>query len=133
RYFHVTGVQTCALPIFRASVIKNVPLYSEMHRFIPAMTSITGARIAEIKVRHHARRFGESKYGLSRVYKVLFDLLTIRMVSGFASRPLMWFALLAFPFLMLSCVILVWQVLTMAMGGQGSLPIAGTGIFFGAL
>ncbi len=133
----VTGVRIkdngCSLKGFRAGVIKNVPLYSEMHRFIPAVTSITGARIAEIKVRHHARRFGESKYGLSRVYKVLFDLLTIRMVSGFASRPLMWFALLAFPFFVLSSVILVWQVLTMAVGGEGSLPIAGTGIFFGAL
>ena len=133
----VTGVPIkdngCSLKGFRAGVIKNVPLYSEMHRFIPAMTSIAGARIAEIKVRHHARRFGESKYGLSRVYKVLFDLLMIRMVSGFAARPLMWFALLALPFFMLSSVILVWQVITLAVGGEGSLPIAGTGIFFGAL
>ncbi len=133
----VTGVPIkdngCSLKGFRAGVIKNVPLYSEMHRFIPAMTSMAGARIAEIKVRHHARRFGESKYGLSRVYKVLFDLLTIRMVSGFAARPLMWFALLALPFLLLSSIILVWQVVALTVGAEGSLPIAGTGIFFGAL
>ena len=133
----VTGVPIkdngCSLKGFRAGVIKNLPLYSEIHRFIPAMTSMAGARIAEIKVRHHARRFGESKYGLSRVYKVLFDLLTIRMVSGFAARPLMWFALLALPFLLLSSIILVWQVVALTVGAEGSLPIAGTGIFFGAL
>src|SRR5690606_29138935 len=117
---------------FRASVIKNVPLYSEMHRFIPAMASIAGPRIAEIKVRHHPRRYGRSKYGLSRVYKVLFDLLTIRMVSGFAARPLAWFALVAVPFFLASSAILTWQIVAMLVGGGGSLPIAGAGIFFAA-
>src|SRR6202795_2027859 len=71
----VTGVPIrdngCSLKAYRASLIKAVPLYYEMHRFIPAMASIAGPRIAEIKVRHHARQFGTSKYGLSRVYKVL--------------------------------------------------------------
>ncbi len=133
----VTGVPIkdngCSLKGFRAGVIKNVPLYSEMHRFIPAMTSIAGARIAEIKVRHHPRRYGRSKYGLSRVYKVLFDLLTIRMVSGFAARPLAWFALLAVPFFLASSAILTWQIVAMLVGGGGSLPIAGAGIFFAAL
>lgn len=133
----VTGVPIrdngCSLKGFRAEVIKNVPLYSEMHRFIPAMTSITGARIAEIKVRHHARKYGRSKYGLSRVYKVLFDLLTIRMVSGFAARPLAWFALLALPFFLLSSAILTWQIAVMLVGGDSSLPIAGSGLFFAAL
>ena len=64
----VTGVPIkdngCSLKAFRASLIKQIPLYSEMHRFIPAMASIAGPRIAEIKVRHHARQFGQSKYGL---------------------------------------------------------------------
>jgi glycosyltransferase involved in cell wall biosynthesis len=81
----VTGVPIkdngCSLKAFRADVIKQVPLYSEMHRFIPAMASIAGPRIAEIKVRHHARQFGQSKYGLSRVYKVLLDLLTIKTIA----------------------------------------------------
>ena len=133
----VTGVPIkdngCSLKGFRASVIKSIPLYSEMHRFIPAMASMAGPRIAEIKVRHHARQFGESKYGLSRVYKVLFDLLTIRMVSGFAERPLMWFALLALPFFLLSTGILIWQITDLALGAEGSLPLAGAGVFFGAL
>jgi hypothetical protein len=64
---------------------------------------------------------------------VLFDLLTIRMVSGFAERPLMWFALLAMPFFLLSSVIVVWQITYLLLGVEGSLPIAGAGVFFGVL
>jgi len=93
----VTGVPIkdngCSLKAYRADIVKNVPLYSEMHRFIPAMLSVTGARIAEIKVRHHARRYGHSKYGLSRIYKVLLDLLTIKCLISFAARPMLWFGL----------------------------------------
>jgi glycosyltransferase involved in cell wall biosynthesis len=92
----ITGVPIkdngCSLKAYRADVIKNIPLYSEMHRFIPAMTSLAGTRIAEIKVKHHARKFGESKYGLSRIYKVLVDLLTIKTILSFFSRPLVIFA-----------------------------------------
>ncbi len=87
----------CSLKAYRASLIKQIPLYSEMHRFIPAMASIAGPRIAEIKVRHHARQFGQSKYGLSRTYKVLLDLLVVKTVASFTSRPLIWFSLLATP------------------------------------
>jgi glycosyltransferase involved in cell wall biosynthesis len=101
----ITGVPImdngCSLKAYRASVIKSIPLYSEMHRFIPAMASIAGPRIAEIKVRHHARQFGKSKYGLSRVYKVLLDLMVIKTVATFTARPLLWFGLLSLP--MLSC------------------------------
>ena len=133
----VTGVPIkdngCSLKGFRADAIKHVPLYSEMHRFIPAVASIAGPRIAEIKVRHHARQFGASKYGLSRIYKVLFDLLAIRMVSGFSERPMKWFALLSLPFFLSSCVLLVWQIANVLMGLDSSLPIAGAGVFFAAL
>lgn len=129
----VTGVPIkdngCSLKGFRAAVIKSVPLYSEMHRFIPAMASIAGPKIAEIKVRHHARKFGESKYGLSRVYKVLIDLLAIRMVSGFAERPMKWFALITIPFVILSASMLTWQLTSFVSGGKLSLPIAGSAVF----
>ena len=95
----ITGVPIkdngCSLKAYKAEVIKNIPLYSEMHRFIPAMTSLAGTRIAEIKVKHHARMYGESKYGLSRIYKVLVDLLTIKAILSFFSRPLMLFAIAA--------------------------------------
>ena len=95
----ITGVPIkdngCSLKAYRADVIKNIPLYSEMHRFIPAMTSLAGTKIAEIKVKHHARAFGESKYGLTRIYKVLIDLITIKTLLSFFSRPLLIFAIVA--------------------------------------
>ena len=85
----------CSLKAYRAELIKEIPLYAEMHRFIPAMSSLAGARIAEIKVRHHARRFGHSKYGFSRIYKVFLDLLAISTILGFHRRPMLAFAGLA--------------------------------------
>lgn len=78
----------CSLKAYRADVIKKVPLYSDMHRFIPAMTIPLGARVGQVGVRHHARQFGESKYGLSRIYKVLLDMIAIRTILMFARRPL---------------------------------------------
>ena len=100
----VTGVPIkdngCSLKAYRASLIKKIPLYSEMHRFIPAMASIAGPQIAEIKVRHHARQFGQSKYGLSRIYKVLLDLMVIKTVASFTARPMLWFGMLSIPMLL---------------------------------
>jgi len=95
----ITGVPIrdngCSLKAYKADVIKKIPLYSEMHRFIPAMTSLAGSRIAEVRVKHHARQFGVSKYGLSRIYRVLMDLITIKTILSFFSRPLMAFGLVA--------------------------------------
>jgi glycosyltransferase involved in cell wall biosynthesis len=134
----ITGVPIqdngCSLKAFRAAVIKNVPLYSDMHRFIPAMASLAGARVIEVKVRHHARQFGKSKYGLNRIYKVLVDLLAIKTIVSFASRPLLWFALLAVPGLVVGAVCVVASVQgLLAPGGTISVPLAGTGLLFGAL
>ena len=110
----VTGVPIkdngCSLKAYRSDVIKSVPLYSEMHRFIPAMTSLAGSRVAEIKVRHHARKFGESKYGLSRIYKVLLDLMTIKTIVAFSSRPLHWFMTMSLPFLGISLLALLFAM-----------------------
>jgi glycosyltransferase involved in cell wall biosynthesis len=90
----ITGVPIkdngCSLKAYRAELIKAIPLYAEMHRFIPAMASLAGARIAEIEVRHHPRRFGRSKYGFSRIYKVLVDLVVIATILDFARRPMRW-------------------------------------------
>jgi len=85
----------CSLKAYRREVIQKIPLYSEMHRFIPAMASIAGSRVAQIPVRHHARKYGKSKYGLSRIYKVLLDLLMIKTVVSFSSRPMLWFGSMA--------------------------------------
>ena len=135
----VTGVPIkdngCSLKAYRAEVIQSVQLYSEMHRFIPAMTSIAGARIAEIKVKHHARRFGSSKYGLSRIYKVLLDLLTIKTITSFASRPLIWFGMIAAPAALLSATLLMYgayKMITASLDPSG-LNIAATGAIYGML
>lgn len=85
----------CSLKVYRAEVIKAVPLYSDMHRFIPAMTIPLGARIAQVGVRHHARQFGESNYGLSRIFKVLLDLLSVKALLYFGRRPLSAFTVSA--------------------------------------
>ncbi|MGH7664467.1 MAG: glycosyltransferase family 2 protein [Gemmatimonadaceae bacterium] len=94
----VTGVPIrdngCSLKAYRRELLDRVHLYSDMHRFIPAVAAATaGARIAEIPVRHHARRFGRSKYGLSRVAKVFADLLAIKMIRSFRERPLTLFGI----------------------------------------
>jgi glycosyltransferase involved in cell wall biosynthesis len=133
----VTGVPIrdngCSLKVYRASVIRQVPLYSEMHRFIPAMASVAGARVREVPVRHHARQFGQSKYGLSRIYKVFLDLLAIKTITSFAQRPLLWFALLALPFMVLGVVTLVGAFVGVAAGASFSMTLAGTAILFLAI
>lgn len=96
----LTGVQIrdngCSLKAYRRKMLKRIVLYSDMHRFIPAMAVATaGARVAEIPVQHHPRRAGVSKYGLSRVWKVLPDLLAIKMISSFRGRPLVMFGFAA--------------------------------------
>jgi glycosyltransferase involved in cell wall biosynthesis len=131
----VTGVAIrdngCSLKAYRASLIKHIPLYSEMHRFIPAVANIAGPRVAEIKVRHHARKFGKSKYGLSRVYKVLLDLMVIKTVASFASRPLLWFGMLALPLAGLATLTLGYSAfIALATARPLSLSLAGTGIIF---
>jgi glycosyltransferase involved in cell wall biosynthesis len=121
----------CSLKAYRASVIKQIPLYSEMHRFIPAMASIAAPRIAEVKARHHARRFGTSKYGLSRIYKVLLDMLVIKTLASFASSPLLWFGMLAIPLLLAGTSLLSYVFLhALLVGAPISLPIAGCGVIF---
>lgn len=131
----VTGVPIkdngCSLKAYRANVIKNVPLYSEMHRFIPAMANVTGARIKEIKVRHHARQFGESKYGLSRIYKVLIDLAGIATIRAASNAPARWFAMLSAPFFLLGTAILFASFANgIAAPGEFSMVLAGTGLIF---
>lgn len=96
----ITGVRIrdtgCSLRAYRSGILRSMVLYSDMHRFIPAIAATTsGARITEVPVRHHQRRYGASKYGLSRTWRVLLDLLTIAMIRSFRDRPLRMFGLAA--------------------------------------
>ena len=77
----------CTLKAFRRDVAKGLKLYGEMHRFIPALAGDMGARIAELPVTHHARKHGTSKYGLARTLWVVLDLLTVKLMSSYATRP----------------------------------------------
>lgn len=78
----------CSLKAYRRESIEDVRLYGEMHRFIPIYASWAGARVAEISVEHHARTMGKSKYGLSRTLKVVFDLMTIKFMASYQTKPL---------------------------------------------
>ena len=120
----VTGVQIhdngCSLKAYRASVIKNVTLYGEMHRFIPAMSTLAGARIAEIPVNHHPRRFGKSKYGIGRVWRVALDIVTVKTLTGFASRPGLWFAIFGVPAFVLGLSTILAAAVALIAGTLGS-------------
>lgn len=88
----VTGVRLhdygCSLKAYRREVVTDMNLYGELHRFLPALAFIEGARITEVKVNHHARQFGRSKYGIDRTFRVLMDLLTVWFMKRFLTRPM---------------------------------------------
>ena len=130
----MTGVDVkdngCTLKAFRADLIRRVPLYGELHRFIPAMTSTVGCHLAEIKVRHHPRRFGSSKYGLSRIYKVLLDIVTIKTLITFARRPLFCFFSIAAAALVVSALFTAFSILFL---GQSVVVFMSIAILGGSL
>jgi glycosyltransferase involved in cell wall biosynthesis len=84
----------CSLKVFRAEVVKPLKLYGEMHRFLPAIASELGVRITEVVVNHRARTRGQSKYGLSRTVRVILDLLTVKFLLSYSTRPLQIFGLI---------------------------------------
>ena len=81
----------CSLKAYRREVVKHIRLYGEMHRFIPALASGMGVRVAEVPVNDRARKFGQSKYGLSRTLRVILDLFTLNFLLGFQARPMQMF------------------------------------------
>jgi glycosyltransferase involved in cell wall biosynthesis len=93
----VTGVKLhdygCSLKAYRTEVVADMNLYGELHRFLPALAFIEGARITEVPVRHHPRRFGKSKYGLGRTFRVVMDLLTVWFMRKFLTKPMHVFGL----------------------------------------
>jgi len=84
----------CTLKAYRREVVQHINLYGEMHRFIPALASWIGAKIAEIKVTHHPRKHGKSKYGISRTTRVILDLITVKFLMKFSTRPIQIFGTL---------------------------------------
>jgi glycosyltransferase involved in cell wall biosynthesis len=107
-----TGVKLhdygCSLKVFRSEVVKPLKLYGEMHRFLPAIASEMGVNISEMPVNHRARSAGHSKYGLSRTFRVILDLATVKFLLSYSTRPLQMFGLIGMPMGFLGFVILAW-------------------------
>lgn len=107
----ISGVELhdygCSLKAYRRDVLADVKLYGEMHRFIPIYARWAGARVAEIPVTHHPRRAGKSKYGLSRTIKVVFDLITVKFMASYLTKPLYLFGTAGLICLAISTISLV--------------------------
>lgn len=103
-----TGVRLhdygCSLKAYRVQCIKALKAYGEMHRFFPALASMTGARIKEIPVNHRPRKFGVSKYGFNRIFKVLSDIFAMNLIIRFSSKPIKGFGIASIPFLILTII-----------------------------
>src|ERR1700678_938108 len=115
---------------YRAEVLKDVNLYGELHRFIPALASFYGARVAEVPIRNTPRASGESHYGIGRTFRVLFDILTIKFLLKYFTRPMHFFGSLGLIGTSLGCLIMLWLAILKLMGNEitmahGPLMIAG--------
>lgn len=122
---NLTGVHLrdygCTLKIFKKEAAERLALYGELHRFIPVLGNITGARMTEVPVRHHKRRFGKSKYGLGRTTRVLGDLLLMIYMQRWMRKPMHLFGALGGAFLASGMLLLLWQVLHLFSGITGTL------------
>lgn len=124
----------CSLKAFRREIIKNIKLYGEMHRFIPAVASWVGISVAEVKVNHRPREQGSSKYGLSRTIRVLLDLITVKFLLSYSTRPIQIFGLIGIVSSTLGGIILTYLsiirlILQEPIGGR-PLLLLGVLLFF---
>jgi glycosyltransferase involved in cell wall biosynthesis len=123
----------CTLKAYRLDVVRKARLYAEMHRFLAPILCLSGCRYKEVVVNHRARQFGQSKYGISRIWKVFLDLLTVKMLLGFTTRPATWFGMLSLPFLagaLLAFAISVYIHLTLPAGERYPLIFPSIAILF---
>jgi glycosyltransferase involved in cell wall biosynthesis len=118
----VTGVHLhdygCSLKVFRAEVVKPMRLYGEMHRFLPAIASAHGVSIAETVVNHRPREHGRSNYGIGRTIRVLLDLLTLKFLLSYSTRPLQIFGLIGFALGLLGMLISGWLAYERILGAE---------------
>lgn len=115
----VTGVHLhdygCTLKAYRQEVLTGFRLYGEMHRFIPAYANSVGARIIEIPVQHHPRRFGKTKYGLTRTLKVILDLFTVKFLISYANKPIYLFGGTGIILIIISLAVLIFLLVRRVM------------------
>ncbi len=110
----VTGVRLhdtgCSLKVFRSEIIKRIRLYGELHRFIPALAKIEGARITEMVVEHHARQFGKSKYNITRTFRVIVDLMAMNLFIRYLKTPLRFFGKIGLWFIAFGFISVLWML-----------------------
>ena len=128
----VTGLKLhdygCSLKAFKKEIIDDVKLYGELHRFLPILASIEGARIKEVKVNHRSRKYGSSKYGIDRTFRVLMDLLTVWFMTRFLTRPMYGFGFVGIISILLSLLmssyLLIEKILGQDIGNRPMLMFA---------
>lgn len=101
----------CSLRIYKKQWVKNIDLFGEMHRFVPILTSINGAKVAEIPVSHHRRIWGTSKYGFVRTFKVLLDVVTLKYLTAYQTKPIYLFGFVGMTLIFLSFLTASWVVI----------------------
>jgi glycosyltransferase involved in cell wall biosynthesis len=101
----------CTLKVYRREVLQGYRLYGEMHRFLPAYAAQVGAHIIEVPVKHHPRRYGESKYGLERTGKVILDLFTVKFLNSYAQKPIYVFGSVGILFIFSSLLLISYLIL----------------------
>jgi len=134
----VTGISVkdngCAIRAYKGEVVKKFPMYSEMHRLMPVIAALSGAKFAQIKVKHHSRKFGKSKYGLSRIYKVLIDMTALKIIFSFFHLPLYGFGIFAILFGCVSFLFFLFGLLMIFLDPEYSLVTTmGSSLLFGSL
>ena len=131
---YATGVKLhdygCSLKVFRAEVVKSMKLYGEMHRFLPAIASEFGVQMGEKIVNHHPRMHGKSNYGITRTFRVILDLLTVKFLSSYKTRPLQMFGSIGFMMGGLGALMCAWVIYQRFFGFQSAnRPLLIVGIF----
>jgi len=106
-YLHDTG---CSLKAFQKEIVKRISIYGELHRFIPVLAKIEGAKITEVVVNHHPRKFGKSKYNLTRTFRVLMDLTSLNLFLKYLKNPLQFFSALAFYSFLIPALTGIWAL-----------------------
>ena len=124
----------CSMRICRSEVIKKFHIYSDMHRYLPVLATMAGAKMTQIEVKHHARKFGSTKYGLSRIYKVLLDLIALKTIWSAFNMPLYGFGMWAIAFGFLSLFAFSASIFKIFLNPGGSIIIiSGISMLLGAL
>jgi glycosyltransferase involved in cell wall biosynthesis len=123
----------CTLKAYKCEVLKDTRLYGELHRFIPICASWVGAKVTELPVNHHERQFGESKYGINRTFKVILDLILMKFLTDYITKPIYFFGGTAFVSMLASMLIFTWSIALKILSGidfdQTPLPLLGVMFF----